>query len=722
MLAADTLAVLPEGARASYVLRLRELPPALQEFRANLLFDVNDHGRPVVLAGDLLIPITLRRDRTAPAPVRIAAPRSVNSLAIARDGNLLIVADRSLAAFDGERFRTIAQLPARGMHVTAAGAGDVYLFGGETAQQQRNLYVFRQDRKLILLTRSADPITAVAGSGSTTFFATGKWIFLSRTGEGTKPVFRADDDVIALAAAPPSGLFFATAKGVFYEYENGRAYRVFRGHAAPVVRAGKLFVYFPDEGDLIAVTPLKAFQETATKLLARESHVPTATTDLPDAVREAFQRGHAAAAKKDWAKAVTWFSFAQKAAPTSSPLLYDLALAHARSSHELAALAWYHAYLASRHDAPDAARVRDTMSRLRAQVAERVVQVTEAGERTHEQLKSLGIRPGTIREYQELMIRMALARRNVAGAEAAIASVADVTDRDDIWLNVTNRLAEWSGDRDVARTAAMKIADSAKRSEALMQLSLASAEPSVNPDVSKELREWIALAQFLEAQPSTSHLADQLQKASNLAVEKISIGLLSVATDYTVNYLRLRALEEHYEPGVTAESLPVVSRSAPDLAPRVPPRDATVLAGVPASVNLLWTPATWKPHPGEPVSLDAQSNDVFTLMGDPVVKTVTVNAISHALTERGFVVREGAAITLQILGVRQQGMTTLVMSLTRVGEGKPWLASGTYSNGALNAAGAMNLLSAELLRCFPDLDCFPTGQGPIRSLYKRLDR
>lgn len=547
--AAETLAVLPEGVAASYVLRLRDLPPAVQERREELLFDVNEAGRPFVLVDDLFVPLPARGDRQRLKPFRIDSPGRVRSMAIMRDGAVLAIAGRTLAVFEGDGFRPLTSLPARGMRVAPAARSHAYLYGGDTPETRRNLYLYRKDRKLILLVRSEEPLTAVAGFGDVTFFAAGKWIFMTRPGEPVTPLFRAEEDVTALAPSPPTGLFFATSRGVWYLFESSRAYRVFRGRALPVVRAGKLYVYFADEGDLAVFAPMNSFDATAAKLMRVEKTPDRAPeTQIPAAGEEAFQRGAKAAAVGAWQNAIPWFSFAQRLAPSIPSLLFNLGHVHERAGHDLAAMAWYRAYLAAWPGAPDSAEVSRRLERLRARIEGNVVLIAGQGQKIHDELREKGIRPGTIKEYVQLSIRTAVQQGQMEKAETMITGVRDVTDRDEVWTDVAMHLSEWRDDEISARDAASRIKADQKRVELIAKLRERGrryADEAVRIDGSAALRDWIDLARFLSAH-GTSRLDGELRRAASLPVKRVSIGLLQVATDYASDYLRIRRVEQRY--------------------------------------------------------------------------------------------------------------------------------------------------------------------------------
>jgi tetratricopeptide (TPR) repeat protein len=86
-------------------------------------------------------------------------------------------------------------------------------------------------------------------------------------------------------------------------------------------------------------------------------------TGLSKEALQSFNAGMDAAKKENWSEAIKQFSQAQKLAPTSPQVLFDLALAYDRGGDkELPALALYEAYLIA---APDAANSQTVHARIK---------------------------------------------------------------------------------------------------------------------------------------------------------------------------------------------------------------------------------------------------------------------------------------------------------------------------------------------------------------------
>ncbi len=81
-----------------------------------------------------------------------------------------------------------------------------------------------------------------------------------------------------------------------------------------------------------------------------------------------YKKGHAAVEQKSWEKAIEYFTELQRSAPTHSDLLFNLGLAHAEAGHDLAALAWYEAFVANHPADPNRAVADDEIIRLEVSV------------------------------------------------------------------------------------------------------------------------------------------------------------------------------------------------------------------------------------------------------------------------------------------------------------------------------------------------------------------
>jgi len=86
--------------------------------------------------------------------------------------------------------------------------------------------------------------------------------------------------------------------------------------------------------------------------------------ELPREAQEAFARGIAAVEQEQFDVAVRSFAAAQRMAPRTPVVLFNLGLAHAKSGHELAAMIWLNAYLTAAREAANASAVAKEVRRL----------------------------------------------------------------------------------------------------------------------------------------------------------------------------------------------------------------------------------------------------------------------------------------------------------------------------------------------------------------------
>ncbi len=118
---------------------------------------------------------------------------------------------------------------------------------------------------------------------------------------------------------------------------------------------------------------LTRFILTGFLILAVSSTSPvlaqTSGSTLPPKAQAAYERGTAAAEQGEWALAVKYFNEAQKAAPESPEVLFNLAFACSNAGgRDILAIAWFRAYLAAAPDAPDAPEVRKEIVNLEVKV------------------------------------------------------------------------------------------------------------------------------------------------------------------------------------------------------------------------------------------------------------------------------------------------------------------------------------------------------------------
>ncbi|MEI8349894.1 MAG: hypothetical protein WCI77_07050 [Candidatus Omnitrophota bacterium] len=105
-------------------------------------------------------------------------------------------------------------------------------------------------------------------------------------------------------------------------------------------------------------------------VLAKSLPAQSNDSVLSKEAKEHFDAGLNAAQNKQWPQAITHFGQAQKLAPLSSEVLFNLALAYDKSGNcELVAIPWYKAYLVLAKDASRTEAVRTRIKELEAKVA-----------------------------------------------------------------------------------------------------------------------------------------------------------------------------------------------------------------------------------------------------------------------------------------------------------------------------------------------------------------
>jgi tetratricopeptide (TPR) repeat protein len=98
---------------------------------------------------------------------------------------------------------------------------------------------------------------------------------------------------------------------------------------------------------------------------------------VPEAAREAFERGVIAAEGQQWLAALRYFGEAQKAAPASPAVMFNLGLAYGKAGRELIGIAWLRAYLAAQPQAPNGNAVGKEILRLEIATEEKIARVIQ---------------------------------------------------------------------------------------------------------------------------------------------------------------------------------------------------------------------------------------------------------------------------------------------------------------------------------------------------------
>lgn len=235
--------------RMGRTISLSPIPPRLR---------VDAAGRPVLLYGDVFVPLRPSDALTPAPPFRLGDWGGLDDAAWMADGTLLVVRDRTLGVVLPEGFVRIADLPAARMHVAPAGPGRAWLFGGE-GDLARRLYLYDQSGVVAPVLAAAEPIAAVAGTADRLFVATGGVLLRVTPGDGAVLLHRGGEPIRALALAGDAGVFFTTAAGVFFLREGGASWRVLDEGAEDVqVRGEELYLLFRDAG-VLRGSPVSSF-------------------------------------------------------------------------------------------------------------------------------------------------------------------------------------------------------------------------------------------------------------------------------------------------------------------------------------------------------------------------------------------------------------------------------------------------------------------------------
>lgn len=282
----------------------------------------------------------------------------------------------------------------------------------------------------------------------------------------------------------------------------------------------------------------------------RRAPKPTPAPTLVPAAQPAAREGLAALENGDWTSAIAAFSRAQERDPLFAPTLFDLACAHDRAGHELAALAWFRAYLSAAPDAKDAGPVRERLRRLRAKVEHDVRLVAAEAARLQDELKAEGLAPRGVRDHVALVVETSARSGDWVAADAAIQALQDVTDRDGVWREVVSALAVWPDDRVAARQAAGRIADAVPRRDALDGIAqLETAEAHVHR-LAGTTGEWIELARRLQSARDVVDVGGQVREAGEADVTRAPLRLMRLAHALAAAYWRIETLERKQAGGV----------------------------------------------------------------------------------------------------------------------------------------------------------------------------
>jgi len=214
---------------------------------ANTAFDVDPDGLPAVADGG-----RLKLFGSAQELLTLNTPK-IDDFAWMRDGKLLLVTQGRLAAVSPEGIVPSLALPSAKMRIRPAGADTAYVFGGPQEPANHGVYIFSRQGKIAKLVDLPDPITAVAGDGSTTYVAAGNVILRIAVNEPIRAILKTKDPIISIESAPDDALFYSTKSSVGYVDHLSRAFDFIRGEGGLLRARGSMLYVLLSNGALLRI-------------------------------------------------------------------------------------------------------------------------------------------------------------------------------------------------------------------------------------------------------------------------------------------------------------------------------------------------------------------------------------------------------------------------------------------------------------------------------------
>ncbi len=294
------------------------------------------------------------------------------------------------------------------------------------------------------------------------------------------------------------------------------------------------------------------------------------TSALPPEAQKNFERGLAAVQQQEWGLAVRYFTEAEKAAPTSPAILFNLGLAHAKAGHELAAVLWLHAYLAAAPQADNAAAVRKEITRLEVATEAKIAKIFKAALEAAEKILDQAARSNTldwIAMYQAYAGDIEGARQSkklvgqdvgdaqwscygrwlgwtgdFSGAQVALNNVKDIGKRDDDWYDISAFHTLATKNPDIARRAAENVQDPTKREWALQLISKELGAPAGPVDWSNE---FVGVVELM-SKWNIVDIEHALKDAGAKPSIEIPRHIASLAFGLSYFLLRIRVVEKRF--------------------------------------------------------------------------------------------------------------------------------------------------------------------------------
>lgn len=256
----DLNGYLPPDAEVVKVLELKKLEPALSNAAQNIRID--SQGRVTLMASQTLFVIN-EKDLT---PIPLKSSGGFSSYAWTSGGALIGVKEKKLGFPGPDGFAETVDLPDEGMQLVSGHKNRLYLYGGKSREQRLHLYLLEKNKGLSHLAEMPYPITAVAGTGEQTFVAVGRSILFMAPNQPLSLVYRPRFEVMALAYAPPHGLFYATEESVGFVSKPGTGFTFMKEKGViPMVSGNDLFLVIPHKS-VLKISSIEAFAAMAVKL------------------------------------------------------------------------------------------------------------------------------------------------------------------------------------------------------------------------------------------------------------------------------------------------------------------------------------------------------------------------------------------------------------------------------------------------------------------------
>jgi len=259
------------------VVSLGRLPAKPDGVPTTCLARLSPSGTPMLFhGGRLALPAIDPGERSGfwalpkeTAPVRDFCLLNDRTLAVLRETRLDLVCT-------GVVVRSLA-LPDPSMRMEPAGVGQYYLFGGTGALWRADVFLGDFEGNLKKLFHAPHPVTAVTGNGRITLVAVGPVVLNLEEGREPQVVFKAEQDIVQLALAPPASVFYSTGHAVGCVTGVAQGYVVLRNEIASISSRGGNLLLMGNAGDLLLVRSVSAFSRVGTDLRKQE----TASNTVP---------------------------------------------------------------------------------------------------------------------------------------------------------------------------------------------------------------------------------------------------------------------------------------------------------------------------------------------------------------------------------------------------------------------------------------------------------